>query len=445
MFEIPLYFFNHPELLYEVLNSESGHSQPEKILFMKDFFQGLARRKFAFCSDLTKVMGKDASQTLQGRNHRDLYAILQYLLTSRGLNYSSYPKALIKFHGYEKSNRTPLEEHLVEAKQYVLNSKGVTTIHFTLAEEHLKRIEQYLGEVMNTYVSDFGDFQITFSVQSSATKTLAVDNNNLPIRDSDGRLVFRPGGHGALIGNLDSLKADMIFITNIDNIVPDRSKTEVARYKRILGGFLLTVRENIFTCLSDLTDHPDSHDVLDRAIRFCRNHLSIRFPKSFESWEYEKKFNVVYKKLNRPIRVCAMVKNTGEPGGGPYWVSESNGEESLQIIEKAQINPDSDLQQSILSSSTHFNPVDMVCCTRDVNGLEFNLFEYVDRESYFIVEKSLGGRSLKALELPGLWNGAMAGWTTLFVEAPEFTFNPVKTVNDLLRSQHQEYHDRGQS
>jgi len=438
MFEIPQNFLNHPGKAADLLNTGAGNSSTEESVFMNTFIQGLEKQKFAFYPDLISVMGKNIGQASIVKNHRDLNTILKFLLTSKGLNYSNYPKALIKFHAYDTQNRTPLEEHLAEARQYLRDDQGLTTLHFTVSPEHLKIVKQYLKSIFPGFEAEHNEFRISFSIQRTNTNTLAVDDNNQPFRDSDGRLVFRPGGHGALIDNLNNLMADLVFITNIDNVVPDHLKTDVVRYKKVLAGYLLSIQEKVFHFLDQLKSNDLNGNLLDQAILFCQKHLNIHFSKEFKNWNHEKKQTTVLNKLNRPIRVCGMVKNAGEPGGGPFWVADRQGQVSLQIIEKTQVDHTSEQQQLCLSSSTHFNPVDIVCSLKNINREKFDLFEFIDHDTCFIVEKSMAGKSLKALELPGLWNGAMAKWITLFLEVPASTFNPVKTVNDLLRTQHQQ-------
>jgi hypothetical protein len=415
----------------------TGSAPAEEFIFMKTFIQGLGKQKFAFYPDLTAVMKKNLGQVPKIKNHRDLNTVLKFLLTSKGLNYSNTPKALIKFHAYDTQSRTPLEEHLIESRQYLRDNQGLTHLHFTVSSEDLKSVKQYLKSILPGIKAEQNEFRISFSIQNPNTNTIAADENNQPFRDSKGRLIFRPGGHGALIGNLNTLTADLVFVTNIDNVVPDYLKINVVRYKKVLAGYLLSIQEKIFNYLNQLRSDNLNRDLLDQTILFCQKHLNIHFSKEFENRSHEEKHSTVINKLNRPIRVCGMVKNTGEPGGGPFWVADRQGRISLQIIEKVQVDRTSKQQQLYLSSSTHFNPVDMVCSLKNVNGEKFNLFEFIDYDTYFIVKKSLAGKPLKALEHPGLWNGAMADWITLFVEVPASTFNPVKTVNDLLRPQHQ--------
>ena len=439
MFQIPHYFLRHTDRAQDIFNAGTGHSHDDDVIFMKTFIKGLEKQKFAFHPDLMAVMGQDTGMAPIIRNHRDLKRILQSLLTPRGLNYSQFPKALIKFHAYGTQSRTPLEEHLVEASQYLMDGQGITSLHITVSPEHLERIKQYLKTALQGSKSEPNEFRISFSIQNPNTNTIAVDEHNQPSRDSKGRLIFRPGGHGTLIGNLNSLAADLVFITNIDNVVPDHLKGDVVRYKKVLAGYLLNIQEKAFQSIEQLESDESNRDLLDQSIHFCRKHLNIRFAEAFENQSHKKKHTEVLHQLNRPIRVCGMVRNLGEPGGGPFWVADHQGRVSLQIIEGAQVSPSSDQQQTLLSSSTHFNPVDIICGLKNARGDKFNLVEFIDQDAFFIVNKSLAGKPIKALELPGLWNGAMANWITLFAEVPASTFNPVKTVNDLLRKQHQKH------
>jgi hypothetical protein len=311
-------------------------------------------------------------------------------------------------------------------------------VHLTVSPEHLSSFKDLIAYVQPYYESMFGvSYNVSFSVQKPSTDTIAVDMNNKPFREKDGSLVFRPGGHGALIENLNDLDCDLVFIKNIDNIVPDRLKSETYRYKKILGGLLLQLQGKAFNLLKSLDKKPLSEDIIDEAVMFCEKQIDINLPSNFYYWLDSKKVAFLHEMLNRPIRVCGMVKNEGEPGGGPFWVKNAQDEVSLQIVESSQIDTGNPEQKKIFASSTHFNPVDLVCSLKNYKGEKFDLHHYIDHNTGFISVKSKDGKQLKALELPGLWNGAMAKWITVFVEVPIITFNPVKTVNDLLREQHQ--------
>lgn len=392
--------------------------------------------RFAFYDDLQKSISENGAPITSLITNKQLQNIIEYILTPKGLNYGNLPKALIKFHSYPNRNRTPLEEHLVETALYVQDADHICRIHFTVSNEHESDVENYLSKVMKYYEGKNDvTYDLSFSVQLSSTNTIAVDMNNNPFRDNEGKLLFRPGGHGALLKNLNAIDGEIIFLKNIDNVAPDRLKPATVLHKKILGGYLVQLQEETFTNLRLLVEEQVDNETLSRIARFCNEQLFIDLPRSFEDLLPSQKIDIMIDKLNRPIRVCGMVKNEGEPGGGPFWIEE-NGTLSLQIIEKAQINLESYEQQQIWNSSTHFNPVDLVCGVKDYRGQKFDLEKFVDKNAYLISEKSSEGRNLKALELPGLWNGAMARWNTVFVEVPIVTFTPVKTVNDLLRKEH---------
>jgi hypothetical protein len=311
-------------------------------------------------------------------------------------------------------------------------------VHFTVSPEHQTGFEELLARVKNEYQKRFGlQFDISFSHQHKSTDTIAVDLQNEPFSDNNGNLIFRPGGHGALIENLNDLDADVIFIKNIDNVVPDHLKAETKRYKKVLAGHLVSVRNKIYTYLEklDKLNASENSDLIKSIDSFLRKELFIHYENNFIGTE--EKIAFFRKKLNRPLRVCGMVRNEGEPGGGPFMALNHDGTVSLQIIEMDQIDTTDEKQMELLSQSTHFNPVDMICSFKDYKGKKYDLIQFRDPDTGFISTKSQNGQELKALELPGLWNGAMSDWNTIFVEVPAITFNPVKTVNDLLRPQHQ--------
>jgi len=398
------------------------------------FHEGI--RKYAFFGDLKDVLqrdGLDVDALISGKRHED---ILDYILSPRGLHYTFLPKALLKFHAYAGQNRTALEEHLVEAALYVKDKNGTCRIHFTVSAEHERLVRRYLAGIQGYYEDRFGvSFRVGISTQRSSTNTIALDNDNRPFRDRGGSLVFRPAGHGALLENLNNLNGDIVMVKNIDNVVPDRLKMQAVFYKKVLGGYLLKLQRESFGYLEDLSAGVRCADLLSRAAFFCRERFCIDFPKDFDTVSDEKKRAFLFEKMNRPIRVCGMVKNEGEPGGGPFWVSE-DGIQTLQIVEEAQIDSGSDDQRRTWRASTHFNPVDIACGVRDFRSRTFDLQTFADAESCIVSKKIQDGMEMKALELPGLWNGSMARWNTVFVEVPIETFNPVKTVQDLLRPQH---------
>jgi hypothetical protein len=364
--------------------------------------------------------------------------ILKYLLTEQGLDYGALPKGLLKFHRYPSGNRTALEEHLVEAIHTVRDRKGICRIHLTVSPEHEEAFRQCFEKIRSRYEQQFQSLlEVTFSLQKHATDTIAVDLENRPFREKDGRLLFRPGGHGALLSNLANIGGDLIYVKNIDNILPDRLREPTVLWKKVLGGLLVEIQKTVFGYVRQLEEGSRDAGLFEMAIEFAKNGLLMPEPKPFKQWSVEKKRNFLLNRLNRPLRVCGMVRNEGEPGGGPFWVEGKDGNLSLQIVESAEVDPGSSEQQAIWSSSSHFNPVDLVCAVRDFRGRSFHLEDYVNPEAVFISQKSKDGRDLKSLELPGLWNGAMAEWITLFVEVPIATFNPVKTINDLLKPEHQ--------
>ena len=400
------------------------------------FFSNLSQ--LAFYDDLKKIMSHAGVNIDECFRKKDYDTILDFVLTEKGLNYGNLPKGLIKFHHYGTFSRTATGEHLVEGAHYCANRSKHVKVHLTVSPEHVSDFKNLIAYVQPYYESMFGvTYEIMFSVQKPSTDTLAVDLNNEPFREKDGSLVFRPGGHGALIENLNDLDFDLVFIKNIDNVVPDRLKAETYRYKKLLGGQLIQLQGKSFSLLKALDKKPPATEILVEATQFCEQQINISFPSDFKRWEESRKVKFLQSILNRPIRVCGMVKNEGEPGGGPFWVKNKQGEISLQIVESSQIDLKNAEQKKIFGASTHFNPVDIVCSLKNYKGEKFDLHQYIDHNTGFISVKSKDGRQLKAMELPGLWNGAMANWITVFVEVPIITFNPVKTVNDLLREQHQ--------
>lgn len=418
--------------LFEFLGADYNVPQTS---FEKMFFEKI--EDFAFYDDLNmacrKTVGEDVPALLASGNYK---AIVAALLEAAGLNYGALPKGLLKFHKYEDGNRTPLEEHLVEGALYAANKKGKVNVHFTVSPEHRTLFRTLVDAKAMAYAQKYGvNYNVTFSEQKPSTDTIAVDMENNPFRDV-GKLLFRPGGHGALIENLNDLDADVIFIKNIDNVVPDRLKGDTVLYKKLIAGVLVTLQQRAFAYLRLLDSGRYTHEQILEVLQFLQKQLYCKNPeiKDLEDAEL-----VIYlkEKLNRPMRVCGMVKNVGEPGGGPFLAYNSDGTVSLQILESSQIDMDDPAKKEMFEKGTHFNPVDLVCAVRDYKGHKFDLVKYVDKATGFISYKSKNGKDLKALELPGLWNGAMSDWNTIFVEVPLSTFNPVKTVNDLLREQHQ--------
>lgn len=395
-----------------------------------EFFNRLT--EFAFYDDLKVALAADG----QNIETADEQTIASYYLTNKGLGYGELPKGLLKFHNYPDRSRTPLEEHLVEGAKYA-NAGGLVKIHFTVSPEHRDKFEKLVVEVLPGYQATYGvKYIVSFSEQKSSTDTIAVNMDNTPFREKDNSLLFRPAGHGALLENLGQLDADVIFIKNIDNVVPDRIKGDTISFKKALAGIVLKYQKRIFDYIQQLTGSTDETLLAELDI-FFREELCVVPPADFTSWDANKKKEYFLQKLDRPLRACGMVKNQGEPGGGPFWAENADGSSSLQIVESAQVDVNDPDQNSIFKNSTHFNPVDLVCAVRNSEGELYDLKKFRDPLTGFITEKSKDGKELKAQELPGLWNGAMANWNTVFVEVPLITFNPVKTVNDLLREQHQ--------
>ncbi len=409
----------------------------EKVLLDKDiadFFDQI--EKFAFHTDLYELLpfnGKPQTES-------EVQLLLETLLLVQGLNYGNKPKALLKFHKYPERNRTSLEEHFVEGALYACN-KGVVNLHFTVSSEHQDAIKELVDEVKADYERKFEiSFNISFSNQKPSTDTVAVTIDNELFRNTYGRLLFRPAGHGALIENLNDLTEDIIFIKNIDNVVPDGLKQTTVEYKKAIAGILLSLQEQVFVYQEIVDKHlPEELEsgFYAEVTDFIENVLNVSPPQNFIGNDKKELYDYVKRKINRPIRVCGMVKNTGEPGGGPFFTLNHDGTVSPQIVESSQVDFSNPEQVIIFKQSTHFNPVDLVCANKNYKGEKYNLADFVDAQTGLITIKSSDGKELKAQELPGLWNGAMSDWNTLFVEVPIETFSPVKTVNDLLRKEHQ--------
>ena len=398
------------------------------------FFENI--RNFAFYNDLKKVVENTGKSIETCLETKDYNTILDALLSSLGLDYSSLPKGLLAFHKYSDGARTALEEHLIEGAGYA-TSDGLAKLHFTVSPEHLDKFKQHVAEILPSYETKFNvKYDISYSVQKPSTDTVAVTPDNRLFLTETGDLFFRPGGHGALIENLSDLKGDLIFIKNIDNVTTDKNRVPTITYKKVIASYLIDLQNAMFDYLKRLENTDVSEDLLTEIFHFSWKQLHIAFDH-FENLSLEEKRKILIQKLNRPIRICGMVRNEGEPGGGPFWTQNTKGEISLQIVESSQIDPKNPQQQDILKMASHFNPVDLICGVRNYKGELFDLRQYIDPETGFISEKSVGGKTLKALELPGLWNGAMADWITVFVEVPIAIFSPVKTVNDLLRREHQ--------
>tara|TARA_R110002051_G_scaffold29910_2_gene69398 strand:+ start:3259 stop:4800 length:1542 start_codon:yes stop_codon:yes gene_type:complete len=383
---------------------------------------------------------KKIMNTIAGKadsKDEEVFLFVQEMLSEDRLNYGFYPKGLLPFHKYGQHGATPFEEHLKEGSLYA-KTGNVAHLHFTISEQHDDMFKKEF-KVVNERISKATgtEFHVSYSYQKPSTDTIAVTMENELFRNSDGTLLFRPGGHGALIENLNEQDADIIFIKNIDNVVVDAVVDQVATSKKVLAGLLLKLQEKAFAYAEILERNGKSIEEVMEIKSFLEDHLNVRFVSSFDGYSISQQMEILKDKINRPIRICGMVKNEGEPGGGPFWIKDKTDHISLQIIESAQVDMSNDDQVAIFKNSTHFNPVDLVCGVKNYKGEKFNLLNFVDHKQGFITEKTKDGKDLKALELPGLWNGAMAFWNTIFVEVPLVTFNPVKTVNDLLKPTHQ--------
>ena len=398
--------------------------------FEKKYFDNI--EKFAFFDELDAVCQKNNGKGIKALMAESNYkAVAANMLKPEGLNYGQLPKGLLLFHNYAEGARTPMEEHLVEGALYAA-SNGEAHVHFTVSHEHMELFKQKVAQKADLYAKKYGiKYDITFSEQKPSTDTVAANPDGTPFRNSDDSLLFRPGGHGALIENLNEIEADVIFVKNIDNVVPDRLKGDTVEWKQIIAGVLVTLQEKAFEYLRLLDGGNVSDAQLNEISNFVRECLCIDAKGNKVDADY------LRKKLNRPMRVCGVVKNVGEPGGGPFLTYNQDGTVSLQILESSQIDKSNKEYMEMFTKGTHFNPVDLVCAVKDYKGQAFDLPKYVDPSTGFISQKSKSGKELQALELPGLWNGAMSDWSTVFVEVPLSTFNPVKTVNDLLREQHQ--------
>jgi hypothetical protein len=417
-----------------IMGSLSGHRQGDPEL--EKLIRGLC--SMPFHRELDRAMaraGWDLATALASERYD---VVARYLLTEEGLGYATLPKALLPFHRYDEGGRTALEEHLSEAAGYLRDARGVCRLHFTVSPEHAVRFRS----VLRGHVRHYGHrlaavYEVGVSPQHPATDTVALDVDGKPFRREDGSLLFRAGGHGALLKNLNELDGDVVFIGNIDNVCPDWLKPPRLAWRRTLAGLLIRLQRRVHAYLRRLGDGGHDPEVLEEILAFARDEFGVSTPARWATAPPPVRRGLLREALDKPIRVCGMVPNLGEPGGGPFWVEGPDGGLTLQIVEGAQIDPQSDEQGQILARSTHFNPVDIVCGLRDYRGIPFDLAEHADPDAFFVSCKSYGGRPLKAIELPGLWNGGMAGWLTAFVETPDLTFTPVKTVADLLRKEHQ--------
>ncbi|MBT8245610.1 MAG: DUF4301 family protein [Winogradskyella sp.] len=397
----------------------------------------IALEKFSFYDKVLEQLSINGVDYDSLNPNQQAFEFVKAMLDEEQLNFGSYPKGLFPFHKYNNDISTAFEEHLFEMAFYG-SRKEPLKLHFTISEKHkdkftkeFKRIEERVEEITGF------PYEISYSYQHKSTDTIALNIDNEPFRNEDGSLYFRPSGHGALLKNLNAIDADMISISNIDNVVVKHYKAEVAKYKKVLAGILLEIKPKVFDYIKQLKDLDLSEDKLNEIADFLSSKLNFSISKEFEKYSHKYKVEYLIEALNRPIRVCGMVKNEGELGGGPFWVKDEAGRLSLQIVESAQVNKKDKEQKRILANATHFNPVDIVCSIKDYEGNTFDLQKFVNHKAAFITMKTKVGKDIKALELPGLWNGSMAYWNSIFVEVPILTFNPVKTVNDLLKPSHQ--------
>ncbi|MFG6686918.1 DUF4301 family protein [Mariniflexile sp. HNIBRBA6329] len=428
------------KFLFQFLNEfdetkDTIEAYSEKNKLFNEFLNGLEKLPFY---EIVRSKMEEANPNIDSLPLAEQYVLfVKTMLDANQLNYSFFPKGLLPFHKYENHVSTAFQEHLLEATMYVTLGDA-THLHFTISEAHkemfegeLKLIKERLEKENNT------QFDVSFSYQGNSTDTIAITSKDELYRTEDGKLLFRPSGHGALIENLNRLDFDLVFIKNIDNIVVLEQNIEISNYKKMLAGILLQIQRQVFKYLNNLDDDDISEDEVNNIELFVINRINVELDEAYQNYTLKEKRTYLHSKLNRPMRVCGMVKNEGEPGGGPFWVKDENGVVSLQIVEFAQIDIENQSQKSIVDNATHFNPTDLVCGVKDYNGNKFDLTKYVDPKAAFITMKSQNGVDIKALELPGLWNGSMAHWNSIFVEIPVSTFNPVKTVNDLLKPAHQ--------
>ena len=419
--------------MFAFLSAE--YTEPQTT-FEKEFFNGV--KNFAFYEALNeackKNSGKDIDALVAAKEYKK---VVEMLLLPVGLNYGNLPKGVLQFHKNNGEIYTAIEEHLEEGAQYASDKDKFIDIHFTVSPEHRELFNKVLAEKVPHYEAKYDvKYKVSMSEQKSSTDTIAVNMDNTPFRNADESLLFRPAGHGALIENLNEREADVVFIKNIDNVVPDSKREITIKYKQVIGGYLIILQKEIDKYIDLIESGQYTIEDLRNLIHFTHDKLNIRYPETKYLDDSELAIYLLGK-LKRPIRICGVVRNDGEPGGGPFIAVNSDGSSSPQILESSQFNSKDPEAMKLMKEATHFNPVDLVCYIKDNHGVKFDLRKYVDPNTGFISEKSKDGKELKALELPGLWNGAMSDWTTVFVEVPIKTFNPVKTVNDLLRPMHQ--------
>jgi nicotinamide riboside kinase len=431
MFQFLNSFLNNFDSKNETINA---YINKNNAVELTTFLAGL--EKFPFFKEIDNQLNTTFSDFQTWERDAKNYQFIKQLIGTDYLDYANKPKGVLPFHKYDTHVATPVEEHLIESAFYT-SVNDLANLHFTVSETHQVAFDKILDSVKKKVENEINTkIDVGFSYQNRSTDTIAVDENNNPFRDENEQLVFRPGGHGALIDNLNKLDADIIFIKNIDNVIQNHIG-KIVLYKKALAGILLQIQEKVFKFSNQIDENQIDENRLLKLLEFVKNDLKIEITDHFVNYSFDRKMDYLKQILERPIRVCGMVKNEGEPGGGPFWVRDKKGNLSMQIVESSQVDLENKAQVEILASSTHFNPVDLVCGTKNHKGLKYDLKEFIDHESGFIVHKNNKGKALKGYELPGLWNGAMAKWLTIFVEVPILTFNPVKTVNDLLKSTHQ--------
>lgn len=431
MFKFLTAFLNEFNIEKETINAYINRKKDTKLPV---FIVGMEKLPF-FETIYDRLKAEFSNFDSLSRDYKNYYFI-KFMLDSEYFDFASKPKGILPFHKYATRIATPIEEHLYECGYYS-STNNKSYLHFTVSESHQQQFEQIINDVKDKVEKEtHTSIEVSYSYQDKSTDTIAVTMNDKAFRTEEGKLLFRPGGHGALIGNLNQLDADIIFIKNIDNVILHNNET-IALYKKALAGILLELQQQIFACLNLI----DLYTIEDKQIEeikiFLKEKLNMDIKSDFDLYTIENKIKVLKNILDRPIRVCGMVINEGEPGGGPFWVKSAEKEVSLQIVESSQVDLNNKKQAKIMANATHFNPVDLVCATKNYKNEKFNLHQFVDENSGFIVEKNYQGKDIKGYELPGLWNGAMANWLTVFVEVPLITFNPVKTVNDLLKEAHQ--------
>ena len=431
MFKFLMEFINEFDVENESINAYINRKKANKLSV---FIVGL--EKFPFFEAVDKQLKAEIPDFNSLDRSFKNYYFIKLLLSTDYFDFANKPKGILPFHKYDTHTTTPVEEHLLECTHYS-SANNSSNLHFTISESHQKHFEKIIDAIKSKIEKESNvSINVSYSYQNKSTDALAVTMKNKPFRDENRQLVFRPGGHGALIENLNNLDADIVFIKNIDNVIQNNLE-KISLYKKGLAGILLEIQQQVFSYLQALDSATVEPKFMDEIVLFLKDNLNISMKDGFYSACLENKIFELQTVLNRPLRVCGMVKNEGEPGGGPFWVQDNQGGSSLQIVESSQVDLDNDNQKAILNAATHFNPVDLVCGIKNYKKEKLDLTQFVDYNSGFIVEKNVAGKNIKGYELPGLWNGAMANWLTVFVQVPLITFNPVKTVNDLLKPAHQ--------